>query len=93
MTTKAPKVRMTAGQQLREEGRQEGRREVREAHRARHANFLLSFLKARFHPLPSAATNIIQSGSIEQLICWTERCLSATSWEEVLQENASTNEA
>jgi hypothetical protein len=72
MRKEAREVHKEVRKEARKEGRNEGAREL-----------LTKLLTRRFGPLPEAAMNRLQAGGPEQLECWGERLLSASTLDDV----------
>ena len=76
---------MTAGERLRQEGWERGRKDGREEGQRR---VLLKLLGLRFGQLSPEVVALVDQAESDVLERWTERILTASSVEEVLQSNA-----
>jgi hypothetical protein len=69
-----------------EKGREEGREEgVKKGIRQGEARMLLRQLSLRFGDLPLSAREQVESADADTLLRWSDRILTATTWEEVLR--------
>ena len=80
------KFMSTFAERFRQEGKQEGMQQgMQQGMRQGEAQILLRQLSLKFGEIPADKKRLVESADIESLKRWSERILSATSLDEVLQ--------
>jgi predicted transposase YdaD len=80
------KFMSTFAERFRQEGKQEGMQQgMQQGMRQGEAQILLRQLSLKFGEIPADKKRLVESADTESLKRWSERILSATSMDEVLQ--------